>query len=253
VTATGRLLYLLRGDEVDMPQLIALKGSRSLSVCIPARNEATTIRRVVEIAMSLRDRGLADEVLVIDDGSCDKTWARAKAAGAQMSTNRLGTGKGQALRSALRNTDGDFLLFLDGDVTSYSVNSLAALVAPLLRDSTIQLVKAAYRRPLGTHADEGGRVTELVARPLLERFFPELASIAQPLAGETAIRRGVFDHIELEAGYGVEIALLIDVYGAYGIDAIAQVDMGERIHRNRPLVELRPHARAVLDAVLTRV
>src|SRR2546427_8815247 len=114
------------------------------------------------------------------------------------------------------------------------------------------MVKAGYERPLHGRAGEGGRVTELVARPLLERFFPDLAGVAQPLAGEFALRREVLADIALDDGYAIDIALLIDVYERFGREAIVEVDLGERIHRNRPLHELRPHSRAVLDAVLTR-
>jgi glucosyl-3-phosphoglycerate synthase len=114
------------------------------------------------------------------------------------------------------------------------------------------MVKAGYERPLHGRAGEGGRVTELVARPLLERFFPALAGIAQPLAGEFALRREVLADIVLDDGYAIDVALLIDVYERFGRQAIVEVDLGERVHRNRPLHELRPHSRAVLDAVLTR-
>lgn len=232
--------------------LVGCKADTVVSACIPARDEAATIAGVVETAAALCTVGLIDEILVVDDGSTDATTTRAGTAGARVLSNPNGPGKGEALRLAVASARGDLLVFLDADVTTYTASFLTGLIGPLLLDPNLQLVKAAYRRPLDGRDGEGGRVTELLARPLLERFHPPLAGIAQPLAGETAVRRAALDHVTLADGYGIEIALLIDVYLAHGVDAIAQVDLGERIHRNRPLHQLRPHARDVLDAVLAR-
>jgi glucosyl-3-phosphoglycerate synthase len=234
-----------------MTQLVEADTGTVVSVCIPARDEATTVAGVVGIAASLRAVGIVDEIMVVDDGSTDATCLRAASAGAHVLANPAGTGKGQALRHAVSNTRGDVLLFLDADVVNYSIPFLQAMLAPLA-DPRVQMVKPAYGRPLNGRAGEGGRVTELLARPLLERFYPELVGIGQPLAGETAIRRAALEGIAIAEGYGVEMALLIDIYVAHGLDAIAQVELGERVHRNRPLDQLRPHARAVLDAVLAR-
>lgn len=233
--------------------LVAAKAGRTIAVCIPARNEAATIGPIVgAITHGLVPAGLVDDVVVVDDGSTDATAARASAAGAHVVRRTTTPGKGEALRCALAHTPADVLVFLDADVTNFTPWFVTALTAPLLTDPRTQLVKAAYQRPLHGRLGEGGRVTELVARPLLERFFPDLAGITQPLAGEFALRREALAGIVLADGYGIDIALLIDVYQRFGRQGITEVDLGERTHRNRPLHELRPHSRAVLDAVLAR-
>lgn len=232
--------------------LITAKAGQRIAACIPARDEAATIASVVEAVARLRDAGLVDALVVVDDGSQDATGTEARAAGAAVVTNTLGPGKGQALRTALAASDAELVLFLDADVTNFGPRFVTELIAPLLHDPSIQLVKATYRRPLDGRHDEGGRVNELLARPLLRHFFPALASIAQPLAGECAVRRSALDDVVLADGYGIEIGLLIDIYRSHGLAAIAEADLGERAHRNRPLRELRPHADDVLAAVLAR-
>ena len=144
-------------------------------------------------------------------------------------------------------------MFLDADVVNFNARYVTALTSVLLEDPGLQLVKAAYGRPLHGQPGEGGRVTELLARPLLERFFPELAAITQPLAGECALTRELAERLQFDDGYGIEIGVLIDTYLAYGRSAISEVDLeGERIHRNGPLHELTAHARDVLAAVVAR-
>jgi glucosyl-3-phosphoglycerate synthase len=233
--------------------LVAEKAGRTIAVCIPARDEAATIGPIVgAITDWLVPAGLVDDVVVVDDGSSDGTGALAAAAGARV-LRRTGTpGKGEALRNGVADTAADMLVFVDADLVGFSARFVVDLVRPLLLDPRTMLVKAAYARPLNGQPGEGGRVTELVARPLLERFFPELATVGQPLGGEFALRRGALTDVALADGYGIDVALLIDVWQRYGRDAIAEVDLGERIHRNRPLRQLHPHSRAVLDAVLTR-
>jgi glucosyl-3-phosphoglycerate synthase len=248
---------------VDLPQrraargrigsLVAAKAGRTIAVCIPARNEAATIGEIVgAIAGRLVTVGLVDELIVVDDGSADGTGELAAAAGAQVIRRTGRAGKGEALRCGVSQTSADIVVFLDGDVVHFPPWFVVALATPLLHEPGTMMVKAGYERPLHGRAGEGGRVTELVARPLLERFFPALAGIAQPLAGEFALRREVLADIALDDGYAIDIALLIDVCERFGREAIVEADLGERIHRNRPLHELRPHSRAVLDAVLTR-
>jgi glucosyl-3-phosphoglycerate synthase len=233
--------------------LVAEKAGRTIAVCIPARNEAATIGPIVGAIISgLVPAGLVDDVVVVDDGSSDGTGARAAAAGARVLRRTGSPGKGEALRNGVADTAADMLVFVDADLGNFSARFVVDLVRPLLLDQRTMLVKAAYERLLNGRPGEGGRVTELVARPLLERFFPELGSIRQPLGGEFALRREALTDVALVDGYGIDVALLIDVWQRYGLDAIAEVDLGERIHRNRPLHQLHPHSRAVLDAVLAR-
>jgi glucosyl-3-phosphoglycerate synthase len=234
-------------------ELVAAKAATSIAVCIPARDEGATIGGIVRtISGRLMAAGLVDELVVVDDGSDDDTGIRADAAGARVIRCPEPAGKGGALRCAVDATRADIVVFVDGDVVNFPPWFVVSLVAPLVEDPSVMMVKAGYGRPLHGQRGEGGRVTEILARPLLERFYPELADIAQPLAGEFAVRREVLDEVTLADGYAVDIALLIDVWERFGRQAIAEVDLGERTHRNRPLRQLRPHSRAVLDAVLDR-
>ena len=246
-------MTLVESDaEQTAGAIAAAKGTQRIAVCIPARNEAPTIGLIVDGVAQLRDARLVDEIIVIDDGSDDATALEAAAAGACIVESTCGPGKGQALRDGLSATRSDIVVFLDADVTNFSTRFVTTLVQPLLHNPALQLVKARYRRRLDGRADEGGRVNELLARPLLRRFFPPLASIAQPLAGECAVRRSALGGLVLADGYGIEIGLLIDVFTRFGRTAISEADLGERIHRNRPLHELRPHADEILATVLAR-
>lgn len=245
--------------RVDRPAAVVpvFGGNRSpaasVAVCIPARNEAATIGAIVKLVARLRGGGAVDDLVVVDDGSTDATAATARAAGARVVSADGGPGKGQALRRAVTETAADVLVFLDADVVNFTERYVTALTSALLADPGLKLVKAAYGRPLHGQPGEGGRVTELLARPLLERFFPELATVTQPLSGECALTRDLAERLCFDDGYGIEIGALIDTYLAYGRSAIAEVDLGgERVHRNRPLRELTVHARDVLAAVLAR-
>jgi glucosyl-3-phosphoglycerate synthase len=155
------------------------------------------------------------------------------------------------MAAALEASAGDVVVFLDADVENANADFVPRLVGPLLMDEAV-LVKAFYERPFNGQPSGGGRVTELLARPLIELLFPTLVDVRQPLAGETAAYRWVFEKVGFAAGYGVEIGFLIDVARDFGAESIAQVDLGVRVHRNRPLVELRPHAADVLRTVLGR-
>jgi len=241
----------------DAAALARRRRGVTVSVCIPARDEEGTVGDVagrVHVALTARGGGvdLVDELVVVDDGSTDATAARAEAAGAVVvPSGSPGGGKGLAMRAGLAATTGDVVVFLDADVTDFGPHFVVGLVGPLLGDPSLVLVKAFYERPL--HAGRGGgRVTELVARPAIGLLFPELSHIRQPLAGETALRRSALGSLELEPGYGVELGLLVDMAEAHGAGAVAQVDLGVRAHRNRPLAELRPHATDVLRAALSR-
>ena len=154
------------------------------------------------------------------------------------------------MAAALGASSGEVVAFLDADVANTTPAFVTGLLGPLLTTDDVALVKGFYTRPLHDDPTGGGRVTELVARPVLELLFPELSDVRQPLAGETAAHRWVFEKVGFADGYGVELGLLIDVAQALGADRLAQVDLGERIHRNRPLHELRPQAVDVMRAAL---
>lgn len=232
-----------------------------VSVCLPARDEEATIGPIVAaIRAGLVDRNqVVDEVLVVDDGSVDRTAAVAAGAGARVvaASDLLpdcgpGHGKGEALWKSLYAAKGDLLVFCDADVRDFSERFVVGLLGPLLVDPRAQFVKGRYRRPVTGADDGGGRVTELVARPLIAILFPHLAGVAQPLAGEFAARRAVLEQVPFAGGYGVDLGLLIDVAARFGAGALAQVDLGSRVHRNRPLDQLGPQAVAVLHAALRR-
>lgn len=235
----------------DVAELCAAKGVSQVLVCIPARDEARTIGAIVGCIRDLLvdGVGLVDEILVVDDASTDGTGQEALRHGAVV-VSGPGAGKGEAMREARGRSD--YIVYLDGDVESFGAHYVTGLLAPLLFDPDVVLVKGAYSRPLGENPTGGGRVTELVAKPLISLLFGELSGIAQPLAGETALRAHVLDEIELAGGYGVEIGLLVDVWRRWGTRAITQVDLGERRHRNRPLSELGLQARDVIGAALER-
>jgi glucosyl-3-phosphoglycerate synthase len=234
------------------------RTGRTVSVCIPARDEGSTVGSVVRAVVQPflaghGGNGLVDEVIVLDDGSADDTAIRAGEAGARVVRGPGGPGgKGQAMAAALVAAGGDVVAFLDADVANTTPAFVTGLLGPLLTTDEVALVKGFYTRPLHDDPTGGGRVTELVARPVLELLFPELSDVRQPLAGETAAHRWVFEKVGFAEGYGVELGLLIDVSRALGADRLAQVDLGERIHRNRPLHELRPQAADVLRAALAR-
>jgi glucosyl-3-phosphoglycerate synthase len=229
--------------------LASLKAASGLrvTVCIPARDEAMTVAGVVEPVASLLE-DLVDELIVVDDCSADGTGAIAEAFGARVVPRDAAPGKGAAMAAGLAASTGDIVVFLDADVRNFGSHYVTRLVEPLVADPAFVMVKGTYDRP----GAGGGRVTELLARPLLRRLFHELAFVRQPLAGEVAVRRHALEGMALEPGYGVEIGMLIDVARRFGPSAIAQVDLGERVHRNRPLDELAGQADEVLTAVLAR-
>ncbi len=244
--------------EFDAGGLASAKSGRTVSVCIPARNEAATIGPIVrtvvaELTASGGGVPLVDEVLVVDDGSTDDTAAIAAGAGARVVTGDTASGgKGQAMRVALHEAEGDLIAFIDGDVTNFGPHFVTGLLGPLLTDDSVTVVKGFYQRPLHGGPDGGGRVTELMARPVIDLLFPALSFVRQPLAGETAAPRWVLEKCALADGYAVELALLVDVASRFGVETIAQVDLGVRAHRNRPLSELRPQATDILAAALAR-
>jgi glucosyl-3-phosphoglycerate synthase len=201
---------------------------------------------------------LIDEVLVIDDHSSDRTAQVAADAGARvvMAADVLpqvagGNGKGEALWRSLHSAAGDIVAWCDADITDFGARFVVGLLGPLLLRPDIAFVKGFYERPMAT-GDTGGRTTELMARPLLATLFPHLASIKQPLSGEYAGRRSLLEQLPFVRGYGVDLAMLIDVAEVAGTSAIAQCDLGTRRHRNRQLDQLGPQALVVLQAALNR-
>jgi glucosyl-3-phosphoglycerate synthase len=248
-------------SDLDAENLVAEKAGRTISVCIPARNEAATIAPILlRIKRELMDaHQLVDQLIVMDHDSTDQTAEVARECGATViDTNSVlgefgpALGKGDVLWRSIAASSGDIVVWLDADLASFTPQYVTALVEPLLTDDSIALVRANYQRTLHGEGDEGGRVTELTARPALKLMYPELAHIRQPLGGEYAIRRDVAMAMPFEIDYGVEIGLLIDVARAYGVDSIAQADLGVRTHRNRPLVELHEQAIQVFRSALSR-
>ncbi|HEX7094876.1 MAG TPA: glucosyl-3-phosphoglycerate synthase [Acidimicrobiales bacterium] len=247
--------------DYDAATLVERKGGQRISVCLPARDEEATVADIVTaVREQLVERvPLVDELLVIDDHSTDATAERASAAGAcvidaaeVLRDIATGPGKGSALWRSLHISTGDIVVWCDTDVTNFSPQFVVGLIGPLLDEPDLVYVKGFYRRPLGTTSDGGGRVTELVARPLLALLHPSLTSIVQPLSGEYAGRRHALEQVPFVAGYGVEMGLLIDLAARFGTDAMAQVDLGTRRHRNRPLVELGPQATTIMQVAMRR-
>jgi glucosyl-3-phosphoglycerate synthase len=239
--------------EFVLDDLVAAKGDRTVSVCLPARNEASTVGAIVEIIHDqlVERSGLVDELLVVDDGSTDETGAVATAAGAKVLTG-TGQGKGDAMWRSLQASTGDLVVWCDADVTNFDTRFVTGLLGPLMTDDDVTFVKGFYERALDGLPGKGGRVTQLVARPLISLLFPSLTTMLQPLAGECAGRRDVLESVPFVPSYGVDLALLIDVASAYGVDSIAQVDLGERVHRNRTLEELSVQSFEILQAALAR-
>jgi glucosyl-3-phosphoglycerate synthase len=239
--------------------------SPRITVCLPALNEQETIGRIcTTIRRYLMDeQPIVHELLVLDSGSDDETAAAAERAGAivhrasdLMPKFGPSVGKGDTLWRSLSVATGEIIVWLDSDTRNFAPHFVTALIEPLLRNSSVAMAKAFYERPLdGASVDSplyGARVTELVARPLLNMFFPELKDIVQPLAGEYAARASVLRHLPFFAGYGVEIGLLIDLTRGIGRKYLTQVNLGRREHRNRPTIELGTSAFEVMHAILTR-
>jgi glucosyl-3-phosphoglycerate synthase len=244
-------------------QRLAAQHDRTVSVCLPARNEARTIGPILETLGQLRAQGIVDQVVVVDD-STDGTAQIARDLGAEVHDQEAlwpehgpVLGKGDAMWRSLRVLRGEIVCFLDADSEQFGAHFVRGLVGPLLCEPRISFVKGFYRRPFrigdATFPDGGGRVTELTARPLLNMFYPELAAIQQPLSGEIAARRDVLERLPFVTGYGVDIALLIDAHATLGLDALAQVDLDVRQNAHQSLRDLGPMAFAVLQAVTSRL
>lgn len=232
----------------------------TISLCFPCRNEAATIGRLVTASHQALVEWvpLLHELIVVDDRSTDATATVAAEAGATVvpiddvhADHGTGHGKGNALWASLVASSGDVVVWCDGDVSTFSPDWVVHLAAPLVLDATVSLVKPTYHRP--TDGGGGGRTTELVARPLLRLLAPELAGLAQPLAGEYAVRRSALAPIPIVQDWGAEIAMVLDVAARDGVGSVVQVELGERRHRHQTLEDLSVQATEVLAAALERL
>lgn len=255
-----------RAADFRPADLVAAKAGRRVSVVLPARNEESTVGVIVEALRTELVIGvpLIDELVVVDSHSTDTTAAVARTAGARVVAQgeilpALGDvpGKGEALWKSLAATDGDIVAFLDSDLREFDTDFAVGLLGPLLTEPEVVFCKGAFDRPLNDGRTVlpagGGRVTELVARPLLATHWPALTGFIQPLGGEYAGTRAALESIPFAGAYGVDIGILIDLYEAFGLDALAQVDLGRRVHRNSPDSALAVMAMHQHLAVLERL
>ncbi|MFN2557128.1 MAG: glucosyl-3-phosphoglycerate synthase [Nitriliruptorales bacterium] len=255
-----------RASAWPLELLMAVKGTSRLSVVIPARDEEATVGAIVSVIRRflIERTPLIDELIVVDSQSRDATAAVAAAAGATVIAQEevLGhlpplQGKGEALWKGLAASTGDIVAFIDADLRSFASAFVTGLLGPLLTDPTVSYVKGFYHRPLAyasiTVPDAGGRVTELVARPLLNLHWSRLAGFVQPLAGEFAGRREILERIPFVSGYGVEFGLLVDLLDLVGLDALAQVDLGRRQHRNQSTEALGRMAGQIMLTAFSRL
>lgn len=243
-------------------ELVRAKRGRTVSVVLPALDEQDTVGAVIASVRPLLG-GLVDELVVMDSGSTDATAEVATGAGARV-VGRADVlpgweplpGKGEVLWRSLAATNGDLVVFLDSDLVDPDPGFVPALLGPLLIEPDVRLVKGFYRRPLRLESAEvgtgGGRVTELLARPLISALRPSLSGLVQPLGGEYAATRELLESVPFAPGYGVEIGLLLDTEDRHGVDALAQVNLGVRKHRNRSLLQLGVMARQILGTALSR-
>jgi len=250
-----------RAADWPIARLLAAKGTTTVSVVLPALNEAATVGRIVRRILPLP---VVDEVVVMDSGSTDDTIAVAAAAGARVVRREdvladfpPRPGKGEVLWRSLAATSGDVICFVDSDLRDFSPSFVTGLIGPLLTDDGVQFVKATYDRALRSGEVElptgGGRVTELVARPLLALHWPALSGFVQPLGGEYAARRSLLEQLPFPCGYGVEFGLLVDTFERVGLDGMAQVDLSRRKHRNQNLHKLGQMAVEILQVAQARL
>ncbi|HKL16603.1 MAG TPA: glucosyl-3-phosphoglycerate synthase [Balneolaceae bacterium] len=251
----------------DLKKLVEAKEKHGLtiSLCLPTLNEEKTIgKEVILFKSELVNRyPLLDEIAVIDSGSDDKTLEVAKTYGADtyLSADILPhlepkMGKGENLWKAIHQLKGDIIVYVDADISNIHPRFVYGLVAPLIYREEVKYVKAFYDRPLavsgGVRNSGGGRVTEILVRPLFSLFFPELTTIIQPLSGEYAVRREVLEQIAFPIGYGVETSHLIDVHNKFGLEAFAQTDLDKRVHENKPTISLGKMSFGILQTFLKR-
>jgi glucosyl-3-phosphoglycerate synthase len=243
---------------------LAARRERSVSICLPARECAATVGAAVAELDALRRQGVIDEIVVVDANSADGTARVAQRAGATVvQESELLTdfgpalGKGDAMWRALSVLEGELVCFLDADSANFGRHFAIGMLGPLIEDPGIAFVKACYRRPFSSGGvslpEGGGRVSQLTARPALALFYPELAAVQQPLAGEIGARRALLEQLPFTTGYGVEMAMLIDVWAAVGLEGMAQVDLDVRQNNHQSLQALAPMAYAVLQTLALRL
>ncbi|MFE7513400.1 glucosyl-3-phosphoglycerate synthase [Streptomyces sp. NPDC057540] len=259
-------------SDRPLDRVLAAKRNTTVSVVLPALNEEATVGDIVSVIrreLMTEAVPLVDELVVIDSGSTDRTAEVAAAAGARVVARdailpRIPAvpGKGEVLWRSLMVTSGDVVCFVDADLRDFSADFVTGIVGPLLTDPDVDLVKAMYDRPFGPEFDgpasgrtpgQGGRVTELVARPLLNLHWPQLAGFVQPLGGEYAARRSLLERLPFPVGYGVELGLLVDALHTVGLDALAQVDVGVRKHRHQDGLALGRMAAAIYRTAQLRL
>lgn len=254
--------YTTPGSRWPPDAVAAAKGDTRVSVVLPACNERDTVGDIVAAISTelMQARPVVDEIVVIDSRSTDDTARVAAEAGARVvHQDRVlpglapESGKGEALWKSLAATTGDIIVFLDADVRNFTPTFVTGLLGPLLADHAVSYVKASYDRPMTGTSDSGGRVTELVARPLLNLHWPLLAGFVQPLAGEYAARRTVLERLPFVTGYGVEFGLLVDILEAHGLGAMAQVDLGTRQHTHQSTAALGQMAGQILLTAWSRL
>ena len=238
--------------EFSIKELISLKKKKNLtiSLCFPTLNEAKTIEHILDLVKhEIFEPGLVDEVVVIDSNSIDNTVHIARSTGFKviqhkdvLSKYEYFGGKGDALWKSLAVLKGDIIVWCDSDIVNFNSRFIYGILGPIITDDKVSYVKGFYRRPLQIESsnleNEGGRVTEILVRPLINLFYPDLSRIFQPLSGEYAGRRKVLESIPFSTGYGVEVGMLIEIFEKFGLDAIAQVNLQRRVHRNQPISSL---------------
>jgi glucosyl-3-phosphoglycerate synthase len=252
----------------DLERLLETKRRQGLTISLglPTLNEEATIGHILRLCkVYLVERlPLIDELVVIDSGSTDRTVEIARSLGVEVAQHHQilpeyggFDGKGEALWKSLHLLRGDIVAWCDTDISNFHPRFVYGTIGPLLTDSRVGFVKGFYKRPLkfGTElvTAGGGRVTELTARPVINLFYPELSGVLQPLSGEYAGRRELLEQVPFFTGYGVEIGMLIDILESFGLNRIAQVDLGSRIHRNQELFDLSKMAFAIMQVAIKRL
>ena len=257
--------YNYKVFPVDRLVKFKKKKNLTISLCFPTLNEAQTIGGILDIVRkSIYEPGLVDEVVVIDSNSMDRTVSVVRSAGFKVLQHReilteYGSfkGKGDALWKSLAVLKGDIIIWCDSDIMNFKPRFIYGILGPLLIDDRISYVKGFYRRPLKIDSSylksEGGRVTELLVRPLLNLFYPALSKVFQPLSGEYAGRRKILESIPFSTGYGVEVGLLIEIYEKFGLEAIAQVNLQRRVHRNQPISALSKMSFVILQTIIEKL